>query len=143
MKRIGRKKPLKPLKLLGGAGGAAFFFALAFSGVISAVINITLMIGTVVLPVIIGGIAFIAVLVAKVAFVLVGVAGMKTMMEANKPEKVKIITKELPFDYGGNGGKFGKQLQGKETSHDLVYSSYIPESVTQSVAYPYYQQYPQ
>lgn len=132
---MGRKKPLKPLKLLGGAGGAAFFFALAFSGVISAVINITLMIGTVVLPVIIGGIAFIAVLVAKVAFVLVGVAGMKTVMEADKPEKVKIITQELPFDYGG---KYGKQLQGKETSHDLVYSSYIPESITQN-SYPYYQ----
>lgn len=126
MSRIGRKKPLK--KLGKGGLGVGLFFALALSGVLSAAFNVSVMVGTVVMPVIIGGIAFIAVLIAKIAFVLAGVAGVKTAWSDEKPEKIKIIVKE-PIDYEGG---WGKHLQGKETSQNLVYSSYVPENLVQS-----------
>lgn len=131
--RIGRKKPLKKL----GKGGLGLIIvALAVSGVLSAAFNVSVLVGTVVMPVILGGIAFIAVLVAKIAFVLVGVTGVRTVLSDDKPDKVKIVLKELPADHGGYGGEWEKQLQGKETSQNLAYSSYVPtESVVQSGYY--------
>lgn len=125
---MGRKKPLK--KLAKGGGLGLVIVALAVSGVLSAAFNVSVLIGTVVMPVVIGGIAFIAVLVAKIAFVLAGVAGVKTVLSDDKPDKVRI---KLPADYIGYGDGWGKQLQGKETSQNLVYSSYVPtEGVIQS-----------
>lgn len=138
MDRVGRKKPFGKLKL-GKGGAAGLFFALALSGVLSAAFNISLMMGTVVMPIVIGGIALIAIIVAKIAFVFAGVAGVKTIMsDDDRPEKVKIITKEMPIDWNGN--PLGKQLQGKESSQNLVYSSYVPEGVMQS-GYQYYHQH--
>lgn len=123
MDRIGRKKPFGKI----GKGGAGLFFALALSGMLSAAFNVALMMGTVVMPVVIGGIAVIAIVVAKIAFVFAGVTGFKSMMsDDNKSEKVKIITQE-PVGYGANGGGWGKQQQGKESAQNLVYSSYVPE----------------
>lgn len=131
MDRMGRKKPFKIKKLAkGGLGGMVL--ALALSGVLSAAFNVSVMIGTVVMPVIIGGIAFIAVMIAKIAFVLAGVAGVKSITSDDKPDKVKIVMKELPADYNGHEIGWGKPLQAKETSQNLAYSSYIPEGVLQS-----------
>lgn len=131
LNRTGRKKPLK--KLAKGPLGP-IIFALALSGVLTAAFNVSVIVGTVVLPVILGGMALIAVIVAKVAFVLAGVAGVKTIVP-EEHERIKIITKELPVDYGGNGWE--KQMQGKESAQNLAYSSYIPENVIPNSYFPH------
>lgn len=132
MDRMARKKPLKKLAK-GGFG--AIIFALAVAGVLTAAFNVSVIAVTVVLPVILGGFALIAVMVAKIAFVLAGVIGVKTISSDNQHETVKIITKELPPSYEGNGIGWEKQIQGKESAQNLMYSSYVPEGVLQNGYY--------
>lgn len=130
MKRLPRAKPFgkKGLGLLG------LLLASGLGSAISGAVQMAMMVGTVIMPIIIGVVAFKAIIVAVMAFVLSGVAGFKNMMAEDKPEVVKIVTRpiEVPHPHQNsrsvpmNWATAPPPTGGTHEAQNIAYSSYVP-----------------
>lgn len=122
--RQARKKPFGKK----AAKGLALLAATALGGALSGAFSIAMMTTTVVMPVIIGLIAFMAIVIGKVALVLGGLVGVNTMMD-HKQETVHVVTSEGHAAYGMGNKKLSGWNKGNEQTQqaqNIVYSSYIP-----------------
>lgn len=95
---------------------------MGLGGALSGALQLSMMMGTVIMPVIIGIVAFKAVIVSVMGFVLAGVVGFRQMINEDKHEVVHI--KAPHVDAGGWDKAQGSDGGRMQDSQSVVYSEY-------------------